>query len=874
MHVVGKEPKNKLVAPLSLAILQLVLVGVFILNSWSVHSQAELARLIRPIIKEGWIAIPWLFTLFGFSHALHLAGLSPKEANTRFKRRTWTVMGLYWLCWLLAFTPFAIYEYTNLARIADPIIVFAALQGFTPSLPGAGNLILWPLTAWLVFMAISFPVGRLLRASVARGVLVGVAVMLGLGLLSVGVGLGIAMLPDASLPPNTLGSASAEFILHRSPFGLFPYYLVGLFSGTLLLTNNVRVVRFRWLRPLLFVLIYAVWFGISAGEFDPLSSVRYLLTLLSCLLLSYWAIVATKSGEDVLPASRHTPLITISAFLLFLLQLTEPAQRLYWIFLGETLGLDHGLLRSFGLVVILAGVSFGAAWLLLALYARLNHQQVEARIPVIGKWAARMLVCAGLFLLLQITFKQGSAVAMGSDSSGYLNNAEIISQGQFSRSIRITPEFEQAGFHPWHFVPLGMRVHPADASRAVSTYPVGLSLLNAAVHLVVSDWYVSPKVVNVILTVISFVGMYFLGRVLGFSDYLSLVGVAFLACNPLFVTYTMQTMSDMPSTCCGIIAIVLAFYAKKSDMAAAGAGLAFGLAVLVRPTNIVFIIPILIALPFQLSTWIKFMLGGVPMGGLYFVSNKAMYDSFIASSYGDLSALFKFEYFPDRVKHFAFWFTSFLRPALMIGTLYGFVQLFVSRKKHYAVMFLWAAPTLVLYAFYFFSDETWWYTRFVLPTLPALIIMGLLAWHKLSQNELWSPSIALMSWFALPVALLVLSFHQDTYRILQVEPMDAYIADAFEAVDQHVSREDLLLADFFSGAVYFYTDYGAFRTPALMSRERAAAAADTLLMQGNTIYLLHNPVFETAILGGVYSAENWREVDSGPHWALWQFNPQ
>lgn len=97
-----------------------------------------------------------------------------------------------------------------------------------------------------------------------------------------------------------------------------------------------------------------------------------------------------------------------------------------------------------------------------------NPNPLSAPLP-----APRWLVGLGLMALVTLSvflFQRATAIAGGSDSSGYLNSARLLASGQLSTPHRLPAELD-TGFSPFHFVPLGFV--PGDAGKSCPPTPSG-----------------------------------------------------------------------------------------------------------------------------------------------------------------------------------------------------------------------------------------------------------------------------------------------------------------------------------------------------------------------------------------------------------------
>ena len=162
-----------------------------------------------------------------------------------------------------------------------------------------------------------------------------------------------------------------------------------------------------------------------------------------------------------------------------------------------------------------------------------------------------------------------------------------------------------------------------------------------------------------------------------------------------------------------------------SALWAAAAGAAFGMAVLVRPTNALVILPLVLALPTRAKTWLAFAAGGAPFAAFQLAYGTAAFGGPFKTGYRSLlSEGMALSNFPPRARHYAFWTARLLSPLVPLGWAAVAADRRVSRRDR-AVLLTWFAGFFLFYSFYG-PYEAWWYTRFLLPGYPAVILGALL----------------------------------------------------------------------------------------------------------------------------------------------------
>ena len=178
------------------------------------------------------------------------------------------------------------------------------------------------------------------------------------------------------------------------------------------------------------------------------------------------------------------------------------------------------------------------------------------------------------------------------------------------------------------FVPLAYQCVPNEnnypTKRMISIYPIGLPLHMAAGVLLLG-WRYGPFVINPLLGTLSLLLIYLVGRQLGLPRAYAVAGAAILAVNPTFVFMASQPMSDALAMFWGLVLISAALRARVNDKWALLAGAAFGVAFLVRPTNVLLLLPLAFCLPLKPRTLLLFGLGGLPLAVVFGIYNYAAF---------------------------------------------------------------------------------------------------------------------------------------------------------------------------------------------------------------------------------------------------------
>jgi hypothetical protein len=373
----------------------------------------------------------------------------------------------------------------------------------------------------------------------------------------------------------------------------------------------------------------------------------------------------------------------------------------------------------------------------LALFVWLNGVERTARAwssalrRIDHRWAAAALTV--------MTFVLGTAYATtavgGSDAYGYVSEADLWLRSD----LRLPqPWVEKA---PWPdaartFSPLAYR--PAGTGNPTDIVPVyspGLPLLMAAAKRVGGHGalFLIVPLAGALLVLTT----WGIGRRLG-SSAAGLIAALFVASSPAFLFMLMTPMSDVPAAACWAISFY--FLLRPSVPSGSLAGLAAGLAVLIRPNVIWIAVPIALWLIWHAARSprdargkaIARLMGfsfGVSAGALFIGAvNAKLYGSPLQSGYGALGPLFGWSNVPINARHYLEWLVSSQTLFIILGLV---AAVWPWRKIWPTVTdrsFLWLTSATVIgiwlfYCFYLPFDE-WWFLRFLLISWP-FIMLGL-----------------------------------------------------------------------------------------------------------------------------------------------------
>src|SRR5262245_4244679 len=421
-----------------------------------------------------------------------------------------------------------------------------------------------------------------------------------------------------------------------------------------------------------------------------------------------------------------------------------------------------------------------------------------------------ILAVAGLLLYGYLVIRHAYYSVWGPDPTGYINLARSLIEGRIAQPAPALDLLDLPDDYIDSLTPLGYEAGPRPRTLA-PTYPVGypLHMAGAAMSF---GWNYGPFLVNPLAAILSLVLVYLVGLELGLTRGLASLGAAMLALNPTFCLHAIQPISDGLATCWSLTVILTALRSRRHETWGLAAGASFGMAFLVRPTNILLLIPVLFSLRLNLKTMMAFFLGGLPFAAIFCAYNIAAYDHPSINGYIaiGLHRRIKLSYFPVRFPHYLYWLAVTMSPLPLLGWLgMWFDRNVIARNR--ALLISWFGVFLLFYSCYFFYEE-WWNTRFLLPGMPALILGSLLVVRdlgKLIERCVASPrDVWLRQAVVAFLLVVVLGFERQSvehFRLLRVAALDMVYADACQWADRILPSETLLVAAAMSGTIKYYT---------------------------------------------------------------------
>jgi hypothetical protein len=333
-----------------------------------------------------------------------------------------------------------------------------------------------------------------------------------------------------------------------------------------------------------------------------------------------------------------------------------------------------------------------------------------------------------------------------------------------------------------------------------------------ALGALIAGWEYGPFLVPPMIGLLSILLIYLAGLELGLPRGFSIAGAIMLAASPTFILYSMQPMSDAVAMFWSLAAILAALRSRKRDGWALFAGVAFSMAFLTRLSSMLLLVPILFSLRLRFKNVLFFILGGMPLAAIFFTYNIVTHSHPLLTGYWMTGHqnLIKTAGFTDRFKFYHHWIMVTMGPLPLLGWL-----VVADRKvewRNRAILLSWFGAFFLLYSCYDIYRE-WWYTRFLLPAYPAMILGALLIARDVAGLlGKWISEVnrARLSWIVLAILLGVTLSHENRY----IKRLNLFNFGASQLAnytscrwaDQTISGNSLVVAMQMSGALGFYTE--------------------------------------------------------------------
>ncbi len=411
------------------------------------------------------------------------------------------------------------------------------------------------------------------------------------------------------------------------------------------------------------------------------------------------------------------------------------------------------------------------------------------------------------------------------DNAGYLNLAQTLSRLQLLEAIRPIPGVDTGSYSAMCFTPVGHRPGPRRGTLA-PVYSVGFPLHVALAGAVVGlDRGVVATNALAFLCVVP--ALFLLGRRLELPASWSLAGVVLFATFPVTMLHYTRVMSDGVAATWSVAAFLLALESRTRPRLAALSGVAFAVAVLVRPTNLLLLPGLLLALGWRLRALGFFVAGGLPLGVALGLYNHALYGRVLTTGYPSMGATFQLDHLGPAAWFIGSNLVRFLSPLFALLVALGLV-LAGRGDRRQQLLAAWWIPVVALYALYEHTlTGSWWRLRFLLPVLPALLLAALLAartLHAWAQAR-WGASVPCRRLVALALALgLVWPLGASVHRVVSDRLWNAVRAaehyrTTMLTMDSVIEPDAVVMASGLCGSVFYYTRHPLLRYDIINARD-------------------------------------------------------
>jgi len=486
--------------------------------------------------------------------------------------------------------------------------------------------------------------------------------------------------------------------------------------------------------------------------------------------------------------------------------------------------------------------------------------------------ALTLLIAAIIFM----AFRWGSFVAGGSDSACYATQAVRWAQLlTHPLSASLQPPDPLALSAPWPdagstFAPTGHVASRSVAGAFVPICPAGLSMVMAPLYIAGGPALMFAVVP--LFGVALVLAVYRLGN--RFNTRVGMAAAFLTGSSPVFLYQLVQPMSDVPAAALWVTAIACATGTKRRD--AMFAGMATSLAVLMRPNLVplgVVIGAFLLLRPersrsVRIRSALIYALWSAPGCVVVAILQAYFYGSPLASGYGSFDALFSLSHVGPNLTRYLTWLWGSQTPAIGLAVL---ALALLPGALTTALLALFVT-NLVLFLPYTVFDD-WSFTRFLLPTVPMLLVLVAAAIDCLVVR-LFGAGISpadssarrrLAVAIGLIVAVICALLLQQAVRrkAFELRAMERRFARAGQFVAERLPADAFVITDYESASVPFYSGRRtlAWRAldPAWLDRAIAFARA-----RGFEPYLMferwEEPEFRARFTGSDVGRLDWPPV--------------
>lgn len=490
---------------------------------------------------------------------------------------------------------------------------------------------------------------------------------------------------------------------------------------------------------------------------------------------------------------------------------------------AATLALSDGFsLRIFGIRVSSHGGLRPALFSLLfavIAYRRMPEWQQGDVLRRVSNGVRRLVpwtAPAAAAIVLALCFAFGTRAAGGSDSYGYVSEAQLWLTGD----LRVHQDFVASVPWPnadWSFSPLGYR--PAAHHTLVPSYAPGLPLL-MAIFLkaggMCGPFVVTPLSSALLVLLTAVLGSYVSGRPTG------ALAALLTATSPTILLMSLWPMSDVPAAAFWMMALILA--CRPSSLTSAVlSGISAGIAILIRPN-----LAPLAMFPGAIVAWratggilgrvrrlASFAVALLPFVGLIAWVNHHLYGSILTSGYGEASSIYSWQNLWPNLHRYPRWLWETQGPYIFLFLLAVVLPPGPKGESRALRWILLAFIAAVFGGYLFYSPfDDWWYLRFVIPAMPAMFILSIDAvWQGVRRYGPGVQVIAAVVFTALSLSHAI--GYGRLHAIFDIGDGEQKYADVGRYLARELPPETVVISGLHSGSIRLYAHLRTLRVDSL-----------------------------------------------------------
>jgi len=407
-----------------------------------------------------------------------------------------------------------------------------------------------------------------------------------------------------------------------------------------------------------------------------------------------------------------------------------------------------------------------------------------------------LLAALPLIAYFWVVVRHAAYAVGGPDSSGYMNEARMFAAGQLKVPVTPLQTMKLPISFTHCFTPLGFLT--STKGRMVPSYPPGLPV-HFAIAGKLFGWTRAPYVLVALLATLSLVVMFGIARELGLSRIWSYVAAMILASVPIVLSSAVQPMSDDVAMFWALVAMYCALRSQRNASFAIFAGIALGVGVWVRPTNLLLALPMALAMRFRWPLLWRTAVGALPIGLALAWYQKVQFGSALRTGYGTAGEMLQASIIAKCAPHHFLWLVKTMSPLAILGLFVVVADKRVDRWTR-VLLPIWIG---IFFAFYMAYDicSDWWDTRFLLPGLPALILASILVLQRIATTRVRSIIAAVL---ALVMLITPITMARKL-RVFGYGKGEQQWPRWVNWAESKLPPDSLLIGGIFCGAFYYYS---------------------------------------------------------------------